>query len=616
MFSLMVQMEVRPGRRAEFLAGMAANAESSVRTSRAACGSTSARSAPTRTASSCTSSTPTPPRSRRTRRRRTSPGGALWPNRSSSARSTPGELLVHPPPRSPREHPARPAVDGPAPRGDRALRPRQRRRDDPVRRQVELRGQRVTTGMTVFSPGTGIPLHSHNVGERPRLRGRGHRRRRRRRVRPGRGPGHLGAGGRPALLPQPRRGHDDHLLGLRRPRRHPRSPPRARRSSTCRRAIAGRRARERRRHREPGDGSGSPSTRRSPDADVDAALDRAAAAQAGWAELSFAERAPSSAARPRCCAPRSRTSPCSSPARWASRWPRRRAEVEKCATACGLLRRARRGLPRRRAGRHLGRPQLDRLRARRRGARRHAVELPAVAGAALRRPGAHGRQRRAAQALAEHHRLRAGGAAGARQAGAPEGLFAALVVAEPDVPAVTRRLIEDPRIGAVTITGSERAGRAVGSAAGDAIKKSVLELGGSDPFVVLADADLPRVAAMAARGRFLNAGQSCISPKRFVVDASVAEEFTRLLVAEVEELTVGDPEAGHRRRPDGAGGPARGRAPPGRGLGREGRPAAHRRPSRRPGTFYAPTVLVDVAPGQPAYDEEIFGPVAGDRRRR
>ena len=179
--------------------------------------------------------------------------------------------------------------------------------------------------------------------------------------------------------------------------------------------------------------------------------------------------------------------------------------------------------------------------------------------------------------------LRARGAAGrSPTAGAPEGLFAALVVAEPDVPAVTRRLIEDPRVGAVTITGSERAGRAVGAAAGDAIKKSVLELGGSDPFVVLADADLPRVAAMAARGRFLNAGQSCISPKRLVVDASVAEEFTRLLVAEVEALTVGDPEApGTRRRPDGPRGPARRRAPAGRGVGRRRRPAAGRRPPAR-----------------------------------
>ena len=197
-------------------------------------------------------------------------------------------------------------------------------------------------------------------------------------------------------------------------------------------------------------------------------------------------------------------------------------------------------------------------------------------------------------------------------AGAPDGLFTALVVAEPDVPAVTARLIGDPRIGAVTITGSERAGRAVGTAAGGAIKKSVLELGGSDPFVVLADADLPRVAALAARGRFLNAGQSCISPKRLVVDSSVAEEFTRLLVTEVEALTVGDPQA-----PGTDVGPMA-RADLLEGVHRqvEASVAAGARlltGGRRlegPGTFYAPTVLADVRPGVPAYDEEVFGPVA------
>jgi succinate-semialdehyde dehydrogenase / glutarate-semialdehyde dehydrogenase len=197
-------------------------------------------------------------------------------------------------------------------------------------------------------------------------------------------------------------------------------------------------------------------------------------------------------------------------------------------------------------------------------------------------------------------------------AGAPAGLFAALVVAEPDVPAVTRRLIDDPRIGAVTITGSERAGRAVGAAAGDAIKKSVLELGGSDPFVVLSDADLPRVARMAARGRFLNAGQSCISPKRFVVDASVAEEFTRLLVAEVEELAVGDPEApgtdvGPMAREDLLEGVHRQVEA---SVAAGARLLTGGRRLDRAGTFYAPTVLTDVGPGQPAYDQEIFGPVA------
>ncbi|GAB4081094.1 NAD-dependent succinate-semialdehyde dehydrogenase [Modestobacter muralis] len=198
------------------------------------------------------------------------------------------------------------------------------------------------------------------------------------------------------------------------------------------------------------------------------------------------------------------------------------------------------------------------------------------------------------------------------EAGAPEGLFTALVVAEPQVPTVTARLVADPRVGAVTLTGSERAGRAVGAAAGGAIKKSVLELGGSDPFVVLADADLPRVAALATRARYLNAGQSCISPKRFVVDTSVVEEFTGLLLAEVAALVVGDPTApgtdvGPMARPDlraavhrqveasvaaGARLLAGGRVLPG------------------PGWFYAPTVLAGVRPGMPAYDEETFGPVA------
>ena len=198
------------------------------------------------------------------------------------------------------------------------------------------------------------------------------------------------------------------------------------------------------------------------------------------------------------------------------------------------------------------------------------------------------------------------------EAGAPGGLFGALVVAEPDVPAVTQRLIADPRVGAVTITGSERAGRAVGAAAGGAIKKSVLELGGSDPFVVLADADLPRVAAMAARGRLMNAGQSCISPKRLVVDASVAEEFPRLLVAEVEALVVGDPEdAGTHVGPmaradlrDGVHRQVEASVAAGATVLTGGRPLP------RPGCFYAPTVLADVAPGMPAYDEEVFGPVA------
>ena len=197
-------------------------------------------------------------------------------------------------------------------------------------------------------------------------------------------------------------------------------------------------------------------------------------------------------------------------------------------------------------------------------------------------------------------------------AGLPDGLFTALLVAEADVPAATERLIADPRVGAVTITGSERAGSAVGAIAGREIKKSVLELGGSDPFVVLADADLPKVAALGAKGRFLNAGQSCISPKRFIVEAAVADEFTALLVAGVEALTVGDPEdpatdVGPLARADlrdGVAAQVQASVAAGATVRTGGRVLDG------PGNFYAPTVLADVRPGMVAYDEEIFGPVA------
>ncbi len=175
-------------------------------------------------------------------------------------------------------------------------------------------------------------------------------------------------------------------------------------------------------------------------------------------------------------------------------------------------------------------------------------------------------------------------------AGLPDGLFTALLVAEPQVPAVTERLIADPRVGAVTITGSERAGSAVGAIAGREIKKSVLELGGSDPFVVLADADLPRVAHLAVRGRFLNAGQSCISPKRFIVEAAVAEPFTALVIAETQALTVGrSRSAGHRYGPDGPARSARpGDRPGARGGRRRRHPALRGTAPRRSGRLLLP----------------------------
>lgn len=197
-------------------------------------------------------------------------------------------------------------------------------------------------------------------------------------------------------------------------------------------------------------------------------------------------------------------------------------------------------------------------------------------------------------------------------AGLPDGLFTALVVDESDVPAVTERLIADPRVGAVTITGSERAGSAVGSLAGREIKKSVLELGGSDPFIVLADADLPQVARLAVKGRFLNAGQSCISPKRFIVEAAVAEEFTRLVVEETARLRVGDPEQpgtdvgpmARRDLRDGVAAQVTAAVQAGAELLCGGTTVDGT------GFFYPPTVLAGVKPDMTVYSEEVFGPVA------
>ncbi|QWB27807.1 MULTISPECIES: aldehyde dehydrogenase family protein [Streptomyces] len=198
------------------------------------------------------------------------------------------------------------------------------------------------------------------------------------------------------------------------------------------------------------------------------------------------------------------------------------------------------------------------------------------------------------------------------EAGFPEHLVTTLVIADTDVPEVTARLIEDDRVAAVTLTGSNRAGAAVGSAAGRAAKKSVLELGGSDAFVVLDDADIDAAAAAAVRARFTNSGQSCVCAKRFIVSATVADAFTTAFVAGVEALRVGDPR--DRRTQIGP-------------LARDDLRAAIQRqvedsvaagarlltggkPLPGDGYFYRPTVLADTGPGMPAFDEETFGPLA------
>jgi succinate-semialdehyde dehydrogenase/glutarate-semialdehyde dehydrogenase len=202
------------------------------------------------------------------------------------------------------------------------------------------------------------------------------------------------------------------------------------------------------------------------------------------------------------------------------------------------------------------------------------------------------------------------------QAGFPAGLFRTVLVADAVVGEVATRLIEDPRIAAVTLTGSERAGAAVGAAAGRALKKSVLELGGSDPFVVLDDADVAAVVAQAMRGRFLNGGQTCISPKRLIVDAAIADEFERRLADAVAALAVGDPldpatQVGPLARADLLD-----------QLDRQVQASVAAGASvlaggarlQRTGWFYAPTVLSGVTPDMPVFREEVFGPVAAVTR--
>lgn len=198
------------------------------------------------------------------------------------------------------------------------------------------------------------------------------------------------------------------------------------------------------------------------------------------------------------------------------------------------------------------------------------------------------------------------------KAGLPRGVFTTIVVEEERVPQVSERLIADDRIAAVTLTGSNRAGEAVGSAAGRAVKKAVLELGGSDAFVVLSDADVEKAAATAVRARFTNAGQSCVCAKRFIVEAPVADEFTRLFVEGVRALRVGDPadpasQMGPMARNDLRDGILRqveqsvaagARLLTGGGV-MEG-----------DGCYVQPTVLAVDGPGVAAFDEETFGPVA------
>ncbi len=193
-------------------------------------------------------------------------------------------------------------------------------------------------------------------------------------------------------------------------------------------------------------------------------------------------------------------------------------------------------------------------------------------------------------------------------AGFPAGLFVNLNGDN----ATAAHAIEDPRVAAVTLTGSVRAGAAVAALAGKALKKSLLELGGVDAFIVLADANLDLAVQAGIEARFQNAGQVCLAAKRFILEKSIAAEFTRKFVAAASELQAGDPLD-----------PATTLGPMARSDLRD---ELHDQVQRTlaagatlllgghkidgPGNFYAPTVLADVKPGMASFDEETFGPVA------
>lgn len=198
----------------------------------------------------------------------------------------------------------------------------------------------------------------------------------------------------------------------------------------------------------------------------------------------------------------------------------------------------------------------------------------------------------------------------AASAGLPSAVLSVLVVSAERTAEVSATVIEDDRVAAVTLTGSTRAGKSVAAVAGGALKKTVMELGGSDPFVVLADADLDAAAAWAVRSRFQNTGQSCIAAKRIVVEEAVAEVFVGKMLDHVRDLKLGPPT-----EPEVTVGP----------LAREDLRDAVERQVREsvaqgarilvggrvpsgPGFFYEPTVLDHVRSGMPVLQEEVFGP--------
>ena len=201
-----------------------------------------------------------------------------------------------------------------------------------------------------------------------------------------------------------------------------------------------------------------------------------------------------------------------------------------------------------------------------------------------------------------------------REAGVPEGVFQTLMIGSGAVDAI----VADRRVAGVTLTGSEAAGALVAATAGKALKKSVLELGGSDPFIVLEDADVKTAATVACRARNQNNGQSCIAAKRFIVAEAVADEFEERFSSAVAALKVGDPmdranQVGPLARPDLVGDLER-QVKESVRLGARTLTGGKR--VQGDGNFFEPTVLAGVRPGMPVYHEETFGPVAAVIRVR
>ncbi len=195
-----------------------------------------------------------------------------------------------------------------------------------------------------------------------------------------------------------------------------------------------------------------------------------------------------------------------------------------------------------------------------------------------------------------------------RRAGFAEGVFQTLLIGSGPVDGI----LNDPRVAAATLTGSEQAGIQVGVSAAKRIKKVVLELGGSDPFIVMPSADLDAAVATAVDARIQNNGQSCIAAKRFIIAEKIADEFEKKFVARMQALRIGDPfdettQLGPLANQDAVTSLD---ADVKKTVAAGARVLTGGQPLDRPGSFYAPTVLTNIPKDSPAYKEEFFGPVA------